>query len=304
MKIFKRILAAILVLLVLLMIGGYFYFDKKFTPEDNYLTVENESGSIPITWLGLDKNVLLVAVHFPNNKATYYLQFDTGSPYTIFYAYAIKDIDAITVNGNVAKTAFTLGLSNISSDNFKVLNQEESNTEKDSIKIIGTLGADILENRRTVLDFKSNTVSFNLKQQPAEFKGKQFDFDFKKRKIILKGVLKDAEEKFLFDSGTSAFELLVNKEVWQDLKLDSSKIKTEKSQSWENVLTTYTANCKQEIKFNGLDIPLNNVTYVEGFSKTQYLLMKFSGMTGMLGNKIFLNNSIYIDCTSNKIAIQ
>jgi hypothetical protein len=43
---------------------------------------------------------------------------------------------------------------------------------------------------------------------------------------------------------------------------------------------------------------------VEGFSQTQYMLMKFSGMTGMLGNKVFLKNSIYIDCPEGKIGIE
>ncbi len=32
--------------------------------------------------------------------------------------------------------------------------------------------------------------------------------------------------------------------------------------------------------------------------------MKFSGMTGMLGNKIFLKNRIYIDCSKEKIGIE
>ena len=85
---------------------------------------------------------------------------------------------------------------------------------------------------------------------------------------------------------------------------DVSKVIVEKSQSWQNVLTTFTSNCNQKIKFNKLEISLNNVTYVQGFSQTQYLLMKLSGMTGMLGNKIFLNNSLYIDCTENKIGIE
>jgi hypothetical protein len=32
-------------------------------------------------------------------------------------------------------------------------------------------------------------------------------------------------------------------------------------------------------------------------------MMKYSGMTGMLGNKIFLNSNIFIDCVDKKIAI-
>ncbi|MGC4130112.1 MAG: hypothetical protein QM564_11290 [Bergeyella sp.] len=88
------------------------------------------------------------------------------------------------------------------------------------------------------------------------------------------------------------------------MKLPDSKVTIEKSQSWQNVLTTYTANCSQNIRFQNKEIPMNNVTYVEGFSQTQYSLMKFSGMTGMLGNKIFLKNSIYIDGLSNKMGIE
>ncbi|MDA4694159.1 hypothetical protein NY544_00415, partial [Enterobacter hormaechei] len=60
MKIFKKIVLAFLGVLVLALISGYIYFDQKFTPEDNYLTVEKESGKIPVTWLGENRNVLLL----------------------------------------------------------------------------------------------------------------------------------------------------------------------------------------------------------------------------------------------------
>ncbi len=93
------------------------------------------------------------------------------------------------------------------------------------------------------------------------------------------------------------------KEEWQNLKTPNSKINIEKAQSWNNVLTTYTADCKEHIQFKNVAIPVKQVTYVEGFSTAQFSMMKFSGMTGMLGNKIFLNNSIFIDCIDKKIGI-
>lgn len=64
MKILKKIVLTFLGVLVLAIISGYIYFDQKFTPEKNYLTVEKESGKIPITWPGENKNVLLLPVHF------------------------------------------------------------------------------------------------------------------------------------------------------------------------------------------------------------------------------------------------
>jgi predicted aspartyl protease len=303
MKVLKRIVLTFLVVLVLALLVGYIYFDQKFTPEKNYLTVDNESGFIPFKWLGSEKNALLLPIHFSNNTITYYLQFDTGSPYTVFYSKSIKNIHQIFTNKEIAKTSFYIGKTKITSDKFKIYNLGNDNNN-DSIKIIGTIGADILENRKTIINFKENYIALNLSKVPTQFQTKLFDFKFKKRKIIVKGFLKGQEENFLFDSGTSAYELLTNKEVWESLKLPNSKINIEKSQSWDNVLITFTINCNQKIKFDTQEISLNNVTYVEGFSQVQYSMMKFSGMTGMLGNKIFLNNSLYIDCTQNKMGIE
>ncbi|MCE3076302.1 hypothetical protein [Chryseobacterium gwangjuense] len=302
MKIFKKIVLTFLVVLILASMGGYLYFDQKFTPEKNYLTIKNESGNIPITWLGNDKNVLLVPIHFPADSATYYLQFDTGSPSTLFYTQAIKNIKGISIHQERAKASFTLGKTTISSDQFMLVSQKETQ-HKDVFNIIGTLGADILENHKTLINFKENYLAFNLSKLPLQYNDQLIDFKFKKRKIILKGILRGQEEQFLFDSGTSAYELLTNKETWQSLKSSNSKVTVERAQSWQNILTTFMATCDQNIQFKNKKIPLRQVTYVEGFSQTQYALMKFSGMTGMLGNRIFLKNVLYLDGENEKMAI-
>jgi len=304
MTILKKIALAIVVLFVLTSLGGYLYFDQKFTPEKNYLSVENESGPIPFTWLGKEKNVLLLPIHFPDDTETYYLQFDTGSPYTILYSRSIRGLKSITADKDRANATLYIGKTKITSDQFKIFHQANETDKIDSLKIIGTIGADILEHRKTIINFKKNYIVLNLSKTPEQFQAKLTDFKFKKRKIIFKGTLKGKEEDFLFDSGTSAYELLTNKEVWQELKAPDSKITIERSNSWDKILTTYTANCDQKIQFSKKEIPLNNVTYVEGFSQVQYALMKFSGMTGMLGNKIFLNNCLYIDCVQNKMTIE
>lgn len=304
MKILKRIVLVLLVVLVLIVLGGYLYFDHKFTPEENYLTVENESGPVSLMWLGEEKNVLLLPITFPADTTTYYLQFDTGSPCTVFYSNSIKAIRQVSVHNGRAKTSFCIGKTKITSATFQVLDFGNSIGKDDAVKIIGTAGADILDQRKTVLNFRENYIALNLSKVPEQFEGRLFDFAFRKRKIIINGLLKGKEEQFLFDSGTSAFELLTSKEVWEQLRLKDAKVNVEESASWGNVLTSYTASCRQHIDFNGKDIHLNDVTYVEGFSQVQYSMMKFSGMTGMLGNKLFLNSCLYIDCNENKMGIE
>lgn len=301
MKLFKRITFAFLILLTLLLSGGYFYFNQKFTPEENYLTVQNESGNIPITWLGSDKNVMLLPVHFKGNSETYYLQFDTGSPYTQFYSNSIKNIKEILVKNDRAETAFHIGDTKISSNQFKIF--ETKNSDNDSIKVIGTLGADVLEDRKTTIDFKNNFVYLNMSNVPKTFKSNLFDFKFNKRKIVISGLLKGKERKFLYDSGTSAYEFLTYKEEWEKLKLKNAEVKTENTKSWNRVLTTFTTKCDEKVKFEDIEIPVREITYVEGFSDAQFILVKFTGMSGMIGNKIFLNHCIFIDGKNNKFGI-
>ncbi|MGG7440425.1 hypothetical protein ACQ7CU_20350 [Chryseobacterium arthrosphaerae] len=304
MKAIQRILVTVLLLIFSITAGGYFYFDQKFTPEKNYLTVENESGNIPVIWTDSNKSALLLPIHFPGDSTTYYLQFDTGAVYTELYSPVIEKIKAVSIRNGCAVSSFYIGKTKITSDQFKVFHTGKRPDENDSARIIGTLGADILENRKTLLNFRDGFIVFNLSKEPDHFKDKLIDFTFKKRKIVINGNLRGNNEKFLYDSGTSAYELLTNKDKWEALKLPQSKVITEKARSRPDILTAYTAGTDETIRFRNKRIPLNTVTYVEGFSQTQYMLMKFSGMTGMLGNKVFLKNRIYIDCSKEKIGIE
>ncbi|MET3038171.1 hypothetical protein ABXT08_18955 [Chryseobacterium sp. NRRL B-14859] len=304
MKTIKKVISIALIILAIALLAGYLYFNEKFTPEKNYLSIENESGAVPIKWLGNDKNVLLLPVKFPKDSIVYYLQFDTGAAYTEFYNHSIQHVKGITIHNDHAASTFYIGETKISSEKIKVTNTGRISDKNDSVKIIGTLGADILEDRKTIINLKKSFIVFNLIQTPAEFQNHLIDFKFKKRKIIIQGILRGKEEKFLYDSGTSAYELLTNKTSWETLRLPDSTVTTERAQSRPTILTTYSAKSNSFIYFESKQIPLTEVTYVEGFSQTQYMLMKFSGMTGMLGNKIFFNNVIYIDCMKEKMSIQ
>lgn len=303
MKIFKKVLLGLLVLILFSAILGYFYFDRKFSPEKNYLKVTNESGKVSIKWTDEEKQATLLPIHFGSDTTTYYLQFDTGSPYTIFYKKSISGNPHISITKNRAISNFKIGASEIESNQFKIIDFGEKTTEKE-FSIIGTIGTDILENRKTIINFKENYVIFNLSSEPQNFKNNTFDFSFKKRKIIIPAVLENKDEKFLYDSGTSSFELLTNKKIWEKLKLKNSKIIKEKGKSWNNILTTYTAETNKDIEFHKTKIPLHEITYVDGYSNTQYYLMKFSGMSGMLGNKIFLGKQLYIDAEKMKMRIE
>lgn len=304
MKKFKKTLLFIVLFLITTSVLGYFYFDQKFTPDKNYLNIKNESEKILIKWDN-EKQSMFLPIKIQGDTTTYFMQFDTGSHYTIFYEKSIKNILKIKFDSKnkTCETQFSLGNTQVFSNNFKTIDYGEKINASDSIKLIGTIGSDILEVSKTLINFRENYIVFNLNKTPKNFNNKLFDFKFKKRRIIIPAELNNKQENFLYDSGSSAFELITNKEIWENLKTPQSKIKIESGNSWGNILKTYTAESNNFILFNKTKIPLKEVTHIEGYSIIQYSLMKFSGMSGMLGNKIFLKNSVFIDTKENKMGI-
>lgn len=308
MKFLKKSLVAILVLIIISMVGGYFYFDKKFTPKPNYLTVYGKSGQIPIYWETSSSSkisALLLPVQINGIDEKFYVQFDTGSPYTLFYKSSLDKIqnffdsnfktDSTTVQLN-----FHLGKMEIKSDKFMVYNVKTNWTKTDSIKIIGTIGTDLMEKRTTTLNFKESFVVFDT----TKLQKLNSDFEFKKRRILIPVKINNIKTDLIFDSGTSAFELITNKDNWVKLKIPNQEINSSKGNSWGNTLTIYTSASNKQIKFQNKSLRLDEVTYIDGYSTIQYLMMKFSGMGGMLGNKIFMDKTITFDCKNEEYLIE
>ncbi len=311
MKTFKRILLAILLILVISSIGGYIYFDKKFTPADNYLTIDGVSGNIPLEWISNESNpnvAILLPVKLEGISKVFYMQLDFGSPITLFYSKTITSIQSkfpneinFNKNADTISLKFDVGKMKVYSNKFKVLNYGElADLENEGINIIGTIGTDLLEKKLITLNFKDNYCLFNDDKFTDDFTS----FDFKKRRILLPAKINGKDLKLLYDSGTSGYELITDQSDWDKYRIKNGKIKTENGNSWGNTLTVTTAPAQQKIEIGNKNLNLTEVTYIEGTTKVQNFLMKLSGMQGMIGNKLFLNHQIIIDCKNEKFKVK
>ncbi|SHH53554.1 hypothetical protein [Flavobacterium defluvii] len=312
MRIIKKIVLAFLAVIVLSLAGGYFYFDKNFSPPKNYLTVKGNVDNVSIKWIsdgGNPYSALLLPIQIQGIEKTFYMQLDFGSPVTVFYknslesfgGFFLKQIQFDTKDENVSLD-FKIENLNISSKNFQLLNygKKVDFENPDSVDIIGTIGTDLLEKRTVFLDFKNNTVSFTENEIGSRFQ----KFEFKKRKLLFTAKVDKQTLKLLYDSGTSGYELIVNEEEWQKYRIKNSKIKTEKGNSWGNVLKVISAPANTKMKFGNSELKISEITYIEGISKMQVFLMKRSGMQGMIGNKIFLNHKLIIDCKNERFKVE
>lgn len=312
MKVFKKIATVFLVVIILFLLGGYFYFQKKFTPPENYLKVSGIAQNIPIKWITSDGNshsALLLPIKMNRINQTFYMQFDSGSAVTVFYKKSLKSIAQkiqnqikIDAANNFISTAFTIGNMRVASNTFEVLNYGEKINFDDpkAENIIGTIGTDLLEKRITILDFKKNQCSFIENTKEDDFA----DFEFKKRKILIPSNIENEKLKLLYDSGTSGYELITTKEIWQQYRIKNSAVRIEKGNSWGNTLSVYSASAKKKIQFGKVILDLFEVTHIEGTSDLQKFLMKRSGMQGMIGNKLFLDHKLILDCKNEKFKLE
>jgi len=312
MKTFKKITLILVVIISLSLLGGHFYFDKKFTPPDNYLTVSQVAENVPIKWDVTDDNpysALFLPVRIEGIDKPLYMQLDFGSPITIFYTKSLaslqtkfrNQIKPDTIQKQIALN-FNIGDMNVASKTFSLLKYGDSIdfNNPDALNVIGTIGTDLLEKRVTVLDFKNNTCSFIKDISTNGFE----DFEFKKRRIIIPAAIDNEDLKLLYDSGSSNYELITGKEEWEKYKTPGGKIKTDKGNSWGNQLKVVSAPANHTIKIGSTALQLSEVTYVEGTSTLQNLLMKSSGMQGMIGNKLFLNHKLTLDCKNERFRIE
>ncbi len=292
--------------------GGYVYFDRKFTPPANALSVSNVAENIPIRWLAIDGNphsALLLPVKVEGIADVFYMQLDSGAPSTVFYRTSLRSIlerhqAAFAIDNGKSQVAlgFSINGLGIRSRQFGLLDYgnkvDFGNAE--AANIIGTIGTDLLEKRVLVLDFRKASCAFLQEVPEAGFS----DFQFKKRRVLMPARIGEQERMFLYDSGSSGYELLTGKQEWEGLKTPGGPVKVEKGNSWGRALKVVTAPANRALTISTTTLPLSEVTHVEGTSRMQQWLMRSSGMQGMIGNKLFLNHKLTLDAKNQKFKVE
>lgn len=322
MKIFFHVLLAVVVLLVLSGIGGYFYARKAFAPPANQLTVTGLPATCSFAWLGDTTStparphaVLLVPVRLAGCARTCYLQFDTGAPYTVFYANpltALRTAYPATRNSLLPQhdtlRGIRLGLGSglVLVRKAPVLRYGNATLPADTAApfIIGSLGADVLAEQAVVIDFPGQRFSLysrlpdSLAQQ-AQFTRLKFD----NRRVLLQATVQDDQQDYMFDSGSSAFSLLTSQATWQKLATPAATPSVSGVNSWGKTLTAHTVASAATLQVGTQALPLRTVTYIENVSFWQRALMQVSGMGGMLGNEPFTQHTVILDVKGGRFGV-
>ena len=312
-KAIKFSVLTLLCLIVLSSVGGYFYFKRQFKAPPNQLTITGTNTTVSIWWVGTaqsERGAMLLPVQLGSVADTFYMQLDFGAVNTMLYAPAIASIaehnpKSVVPGPWVKEVGLTVGKVQIWGDSVRSIDfGTPVEWDSDKPQIIGTLGADVLERCPMLVDFVEGTVHF-LPQVPDSLHAhtNTIAFTMEERRVMVPVQLQGEERKMIWDTGSSAFQLLTNQRSWQKLAINPEDVEPTASNQRRRPLLVYTAACQETLRLGQTQLPLTQVTYIEGFPWYQTLLYRFSGMGGMLGNAIFAKRKVFLNANSGELVV-
>jgi hypothetical protein len=289
---------------------------------ENQLLLPAKTLSIPFYWQGDTVNskwepytAILIPVKLKNCPKQFFMQFDLGHPYSLFYKNKLLAIQskypkAIQVNQSTEKLlnfSFETGEIPVLAKEI-VVKQFDSSTvnwiNKTSVEIIGTIGTDFIDGKTVIIDYpqKKLTISQSIPVQLMSHLALT-DFIYIQRSIMLPTKVKGKQTVLFFDTGSSMYELLTDKNTAQSLAISNTEVIRSNVKSWDKYLTANSLATNDSIEIGGTTIPIHYATYMEGYSSSQLERMMKLGIGGMTGNKIFLDYKLILDTKHKKVGL-
>jgi hypothetical protein len=285
----------------------------------NHLVLPVADQRIPFTWqgdsLGNTWNphaAQLIPVKLENCPRPFYMQFDLGSPSSMFYKNKLRDIaakypGAIAWNDSLKKIDsfhFTAGNTKVFAEEIGLINLNgKIDWNKNVVEIIGTIGADFIDNRIAVINYPEKYILLSNDMVHTK-RISLAPFLFARRAVLLPATLHGKTLMLYFDTGSSAFELLTSKETALSLAAPGAVATQYPVRSWNNTLIANTLPTHDSITIGEQTIPLVATTYVDNVKQTMIDQMLKMGIGGMTGNKLFLDYILILDTKNRKFGIK
>jgi hypothetical protein len=250
----------------------------------------------------------------------HYSQFDLGSDWTILYqnnfksitdynylkfdslsdsnperpCFLIKDVDL-----NIGKINFgkrnVLGFYNYGEP---IIRKKNAPVSENSI---GTIGADIFQNKILVINFPNQTISvLDTTNSALE---NYFSFEkckIENKRIMVPIILKGKTRFFMYDTGASLFPMMTSFNNWKEIT--NQKINDTLSvTNFGNPVIMFGSNASKEINIGRKTL----ADFVVYYAKDNNFDKMFEQLKcdGIIGNAFFFNNTICIDFKTKRFGI-
>lgn len=258
---------------------------------------------------------LLVPVKLPGCTKQFYMQFDLGSNISMFYRSALQSIQtkypgAVTITNDTALSNYSFFIGDMPVAAAEILLKDfgagNSNwTDPKAIHIIGTIGTDFITDRFLAINYvKREMVTGNTMPASATKEMVLSDLIYVAGKILLPATIRGKQQLFYFDTGASAFYLMTDKTNSEMLASKNAVPVSFKVNSWGKQLAAFTIASGDSVRMASKQLPLQQTSYIEGVNESVVGQMMKMGITGLIGNKLFLNSILFIDLKNKKFGLR
>lgn len=239
----------------------------------------------------VEKSAMFIPVQLENDTSTYYFQFDTGANTSSLYT---KDQPKFESAANQLRTS-------LGELTFEPLDDMSPYTEK-GMHVIGTIGANILQDRILEIDFPEELMIISQSTDLSCYELYDIQSSYGRPAITIDMGMETLT--YLFDTGSSLFQLWTTKKVWKKYSQHNGETSEMTISSWGNESTVYTSKIDElTLVFpNQQKIHIDQITYSsnKNYKKTFHA----AGVDGIIGNQPFLESSIVIDMSNQKFGVR
>jgi hypothetical protein len=170
----------------------------------------------------VERAVLQVPIHLPNAPDSLFLQLDTGSDQSMLYEVPYRELrpDLPVVLPRFVFERAAIGAAALDGDTLWLRPKSGRPIAATRARTVGTLGADLLRRRVLIIDFPARRFALLAPHAalPAEL-GRQARWaplTARNGKLFVRATVGGMErDDLFFDSGSSAFPLVVRREIWR-----------------------------------------------------------------------------------------
>jgi len=291
---------------------------ENFIPD--HLTEKFYWSPAEISGRHFDKAAMFLPISLDTVSETHYSQFDLGSDATIFYQNNLKSITAYNYlkfdslsDSNPERPLFMIRDVNLKIGKIKMgkrnvlgfYNYGEPIAKKNSAPVaensLGTIGADIFQNKLLIIDFPNHTISvLDTANSTLE---KYFSFEkcrIENNRIMVPLKFNGKTRFFMYDTGSSLFPMMTTVSNWKEIS--QQKINDTLSvTNFGNPVIMLGSGASKEINIGINSIADFTVYYAKdnNFDK----IFEQLKCDGLIGNAFFFNNTICIDFKNKRFGI-
>jgi hypothetical protein len=291
---------------------------EKFIPDN--LTEKFYWSPAEISGRHFDKAAMYLPISFDTVSEIHYSQFDLGSDATIIYQNNFKSItdynylkfDSLSdsnperplfmikdVDLNIGKVNFgkrnVLGFYNYGEP---ISRKKNASVSENSL---GTIGADIVQNKLLVINFPDQTISF-LDSTNSTLEN-YFSFEkckIENNRIMVPIMVSGKTHYFMYDTGSSLFPMMTSFNNWKEITTQKI-IDTLSVTNFGNPVIMVGSNSSKEINIGRNSLADFAVYYAKdnNFDK----MFEQLKCDGIIGNAFFFNKTICIDFKTKRFGI-